>query len=139
LWGRMATPARLRRAFPTLQACCSRVRGTSWQSYASLEPLLPSPTSDLYVSGRRFCRKPQPSWIRLFLLKSTVATSTSSFSVLASLRTFPKESQTNEPPQNCSSPSSPARLTAATWTPFAMAWARWTVFQASCQSPSSDA
>jgi hypothetical protein len=63
---------------------------------------------------------------------------TSSFAVLASARTFPKESQTNEPPQNSSSPSAPTRLTAATWIPFAMAWARWTVFQASCQSPSSE-
>jgi hypothetical protein len=44
----------------------------------------------------------------------------------------PNGSATKDCPQNVSAPSWPTRLTAATKTPLAIAWARWMVSHAEC-------
>ena len=63
--------------------------------------------------------------------RSHSTTMVSSSLLLARPRTSPRGSTTNEAPQNSRSSSVPTRLTAATKTPLAIAWDRWTVSQAS--------
>ena len=63
-------------------------------------------------------------------------TTVSSRSYAHLARTVPPGSQTQPAPQNSmargKAPSCPIRLTAATYTPLAMAWLRWIVSHAEC-------